>query len=289
MPSLKDIRNRIRSVNNTAKITNAMKLVSAAKFSRASHAVSASRPYTVAFEGMVRDVLQAAQEVESPLLDSRPEKKALVLLLSTDRGLCGGLNTNLFKKVFAWKQAKTKEGVELEFLNLGRKGLSFTRIRSLKSIEVREKFLDKINFSLALKVAAEISTHYLNKKYDRIYLAYNEFQSALTQVPKVQQLLPVSTEGAPKDNTQKKPSVYTVEPSLHEVVLSLVNKRIALNLLQAMLEAAASEHGSRMTAMDSATRNAKQVNRKLTLQYNRARQAAITKELIEITSGAEAL
>ena len=289
MPSLKDIRRRIGSVKNTQKITRAMKLVSAAKFARANTAVVSARPYSQAFEAMVaRLVAAAGDDVQSPLLVERPEKKVLVAVLATDRGFCGSLNSNLFKNVLQFVAEKRKAGVTVDMMPWGKRSKQFVSKLSYAAKGAREKVLDKPNYEGAKSLAEELSALYAAQEYDRIYIAYVEFKSALSQAPTVLSVLPVGRAA----NQQKASSAdgnVIVEPGLEEMMEGLLKRAVASLVFRAMLEGAASEHGARMTAMDSATNNAQEVLRKMKIDYNRARQAAITKELIEITSGAQAL
>jgi len=285
MATLKDIKRRIQSVDSTAKITNAMKLVSAAKFARASHAVNASRPYSAAFEKMVSRVLAGcADNPNSPLLrDERKFGKTLLVVVSTDRGLCGGLNNNIFKNAEKWLKAQASAGETVEILAWGRRAKSFSNKRPEKRVGAQERVLEKPTYDGAQALVGDLIEKFSNE-YDRIFLAYSEFQSALTQQPVLRQLLPAVIESKEEVSAN-----YIVEPSLDSLLQSVLEKRLIIAVFQAMLEGAASEHGARMSAMDSATRNAKEVKQKLQVQYNRARQAAITNELIEIISGAEAL
>lgn len=284
----KDIKRRITSVQSTQKITNAMKLVSAAKFARASHAVQAARPYANAFDRMVSNLLITGGEgINSPLLKTSPEKKVLLVIMATDRGLCGALNTNLFKAAQKFLQDKEKEGVQVEIYACGRRAISFAKKTNNTLISSREKILDKPNFERAVTLGEEFMNHFTKSHYDHIYVAHFHFKSALEQLPVVSQILPVKVDVVQKDeNTQRD---FIVEPDLNLLLDSLLSKKIYGSLFRMMLDGAAAEHGARMTAMDSATNNAKQVIKKLTLKYNRARQAQITTELTEIISGAEAL
>lgn len=291
MPSLKDIRRRIQSVKNTQKITRAMKLVAAAKFARANQAVVAARPYGTAFDAMVsRLVAAAGDELDSPLVTERPEQNVLVILLATDRGFCGGLNSNLFKATLPFIEAKRKEGKKVDVTPWGKRSRLFmNKFPNYKQLGGREKILDKPSYTQAQELAAEIAAKYEAGEYDRIYISYVEFRSAMSQTPKVKQLLPIPK---PKDidpNEASAASLLITEPAIKDLLPGLLRRSIASNLFRTMLEGAASEHGARMTAMDSATNNAKEVLRAKQIQYNRARQAAITKELIEITSGAQAV
>lgn len=292
MPSLKDIRRRIGSVKNTQKITRAMKLVSAAKFARANTAVVSSRPYGQAFDAMVAKLVAVAgDEVESPLLTERPEKRSLIVILGSDRGFCGSLNSNLFKAILRFVAEKRQTGVEVEIVPWGKRPRQFAQKSGFKLHDAREKVLDKPTFLTAKAMADSIVKKYTDEGYDRVYVAFVEFKSAMSQVPNVLQLLPI---GKPKTEDAAKPvdpadSNILVEPSIKVLLDGLLRRAVASMLFRAMLEGAASDHGARMTAMDSATNNASEVLRKMKIDYNRARQAAITKELIEITSGAQAL
>ena len=288
MASLKDIRRRIGSVKSTQKITGTMKLVDAAKFARASSAAKAARPYGAALDRLVSSVLLSSTgTLESPLLVARPEKKILIVIVATDRGLCGGLNTNLFKRVRLHVLEKTGAGVALDVMAWGRRAVLFSRKTKQAITDSREKVLDKPSYATVVELAKPLLDGFLTGKYDRIYVAYTKFRSALVQEPTVTQLLPVVVD--PEAMKDVLPHGYIFEPNLPELIDSLLMKKVIGTLFRILLESKASEHGARMTAMDSATKNAKEVVKKLTLQYNRARQAAITKELIEIVSGAEAL
>jgi F-type H+-transporting ATPase subunit gamma len=289
MATLKDIRRRIGSVKNTQKITRAMKLVSAAKFARANTAVIAARPYGTAFDAMVKTLVAAAgDEIDSPLVDERPEKKALVVVLGTDRGFCGSLNSNLFKNVLAFVREKRAAGVTVDYLPWGKRSRLFSAKQSGSKLEGREKVLDRPNYQKAKELAEELSAQFTSGAYDRIYLAFVEFKSALTQTPTVLPLLPVGLK-AQTDGAPATPPNIIVEPGIKEIMNGLLQRAVASRVFRCMLEGAASEHGARMTAMDSATNNASDVLRQLKIDYNRARQAAITKELIEIISGAQAV
>jgi F-type H+-transporting ATPase subunit gamma len=286
MPSLKDIKRRIISVKNTQKITHAMKLVSAAKFARANHAVLAARPYGDGFEQMVDKLILAASETPTQLTEIRGQhRRELIVLVATDRGLCGSLNSGLFKATARFVKERTDAGVALDTLAWGRRAGMFCRKAKWSVINEKEKVTEKPKYSRALELSQELVSGYLNGNYDAVYMAFVEFKSALSQVPVVKQILPVT----PKKQDSEVSSHIILEPHAKQILNAALEKLVVGQIFRILLEAAASEHGARMTAMDSATKNAKEVIRKLTLQYNRGRQAAITKELIEITSGAEAL
>lgn len=286
MASLKDIKTRIGSVKSTQKITNAMKLVSAAKFARASHAAEAARPYAQALDQIVTKLLSGKSDSNSPLLRQGEEKKSLVLMLSPDRGLCGGLNSNMAKAVQAFVRDKKKQGVQIDLFAAGRRAIQFGRKGNLIMLKQQEKVLEKANIDTARSLAKDVVDAFLQGGYDRVYIGYSYFRSALDQTPTIEQLLPVAVN-AEKDAGHG--ASIIVEPSVDKLLDSLLERKLESNILAALLSNVASEHGARMTAMDSATNNAKEVIGKLTLQYNRARQAAITKELIEIISGADAV
>lgn len=292
MPSLKDIRRRISSVKSTQKITKAMKLVSAAKFARANQAVVAARPYGKAFDEMVQRLVSAAgDDFESPLLTVRPERKILIAVLATDRGFCGALNSNLFKQTLQFIASKRSANVEIELIPWGRRARQFSNKLSYKTQGSREKVLERVKYESAKELADELVGRFVEEQFDRVYIAFVEFKSALAQSPRFLQLLPLGGVEPQKDAGREDPASTNilVEPSVTKVLESLLKREVASLVFRAMLEGSASEHGARMTAMDSATNNANEVLRRMSIQYNRARQAAITKELIEITSGAQAL
>ena len=287
MANLKDIKTRIGSVKSTQKITNAMKLVSAAKFARASHAAEAARPYANALDKIVSKLLAGKAELESPLLREGEEKKILVLMLSPDRGLCGGLNSNMAKAVQAFIREKSAKGVtQVDLYAAGRRATLFGKKNNLAFKKQLEKVVEKANVDTARSLAKDAVEAFTSGEYDKVYVAYSYFKSALDQAPQIDQLLPVPLN---QSRGEGRGAEVIVEPGLDELLDKLLERKIVTNLFAALLSSLASEHGARMTAMDSATNNAREVIKKLTLQYNRARQAAITKELIEIISGAEAL
>lgn len=302
MANLKDIKGRIQSVQSTQKITNAMKLVSAAKFARANHAVEAARPYNEAFFKMIASLLAAqkgqpgfgegseALEKFSPFLKSRPEKKILVVMVATDRGLCGGLNSNLLKAAHKFVAGKQAEGIRTDVMPCGRRAILFSRKMKYQVVASKEKVLERSKFRDAEALADELIKFFLEGGYDSIYLAYASYVSALEQIPTVDQFLPIDISAVDLVTDSSGPAKdLIVEPRLDHFLDHLLHSLLYGIVYNVLLNGSASEHGARMTAMDAATNNAKEVIRKLTLQYNRARQAAITTELTEIISGAEAL
>lgn len=297
MPSLKDIRKRIRSVKNTQKITKAMKMVAAAKLRRAQDAIKAARPYSVKLHEVVSGLASMVEEDAHPLL--RPAtsggERALVVVLTSDRGLCGGFNARLLRRVslFLHKHENTYDDIDL--LVVGRKGQDYFKRRADSDhAEYMPGYLAKgVTFAKAKALATRCIEGFTDGTYDDVYLAYNEFFSAIRQEQKVERVLPIEPRAFEGDEDAAEAEAGTqdsiFEPNQDQLLEVLLPKYVETQILKAMLDSAASEQGSRMTAMDSATNNAKDLINRLTLQYNRARQAYITKELVEITSGAEAL
>ncbi len=289
MANLKDIRRRITSVKGTQKITKAQKLVSVAKFARAVQAVTAARPYGKAFDAMVAKLAAAAgDEFDSPLLNEAPEKRILVAVLSTDRGFCGSLNANLFKQVTPFVAEKLKAGVAVDVMPWGKRARQFATRLAYKQESAREGVLDKPKYDRARELSEELMKAFDLGTYDHVYVAYVEFKSAMTQTATMQQLLPIAKAKVEAEKTGLS-QLLLVEPGIKEILPGLLKRAVAGKIFRFMLEGAASEHAARMTAMDAATNNANEVLRLKKIEYNRARQAAITKELIEITSGAQAV
>lgn len=288
MPSLKAIKKRIGSVKNTRQITKAMKMVSAAKLRRAQDNIIAARPYAGKMEEVLESLAGSVAENAHPLLEVREGKKLLLLVVTSDRGLCGGFNANLCKAADRFIREKKAEYEEITLTTLGRKGYEFLKSRYSISKNY-PNLISKPNYHTAALLAQEIIEGYLDGQYDQVIVLYNAFKSVMSQDITFQQLLPV----VPPENTTSvvdDPQVeYIYEPSIKELLDEILPKNIEVQLFKAMLESVAAEHGARMTAMDSASKNASEMIGKLTLQYNRARQAAITKELMEIISGAESI
>jgi F-type H+-transporting ATPase subunit gamma len=285
MASLRDIRTRIGSVKNTRQITNAMKMVSAAKLRRATEAAVSARPYQQMLSATLRRVAAAATDVEDPLMQSRTEvTRVLVVILGTDRGLCGGFNGNLNRKTEQQLRQLKADGKQLTILTYGRKARDYFKLRGFELAASRSTTPAKFTESVA-ELAAELTHGFVSGEYDEVFLAYNQFRNALVQTPTFSTALPLALEGESEANAIE----YAYEPSGDEILSVLLPLYLRTLLLQALLETEAGEHAARMAAMDNATRNANDLIKSLTLEYNRGRQAAITKELIEIVSGAEAL
>ena len=288
MASLRDIRKRIKSVKSTRQITRAVKMVAAAKLRRAQDAIIAARPYASTLDKMISEVMSRAEagNVAHPLLAKREVKKVEVLLLTSDRGLAGGFNSNVNRRALKFV---TENGAKLEvtFTTVGRKGGDFFRARGFKIRKDHPGMMNKVTYQGAADAAEELSARFLSGEIDAVYLANNEFVSAISQRINFSQLLPFEA-AAPAVAGETKVD-YLYEPNAQAVLDKLVPQALKIKIFRALLDSVASEHGARMTAMENATKNAGEMIGKLTLFYNRTRQAAITKELMEIVSGAEAL
>jgi F-type H+-transporting ATPase subunit gamma len=302
MPSLKAIRKRIASTKATQKITRAMKMVAGARLTRAQQRIVAMRPYAVKTGDVLASVAAtmtegAAGEGEiHPLLARRPEKKALVLVFSAERGLCGALNTNLNKMTERCLREKQADGVEVAFATLGRKGREFLSRRGGTIAHDFAHIYDGLDLPKAQSVARWLVPRFERAEFDAIYVAFSEFKSAMTQRAVFERLLPLTdrAQAAASGNEAVgagalAPSTFLYEPNENALLERLVPMYVEISVYRYLLETQASFFGAQMTAMDSATRNAKEMIGKYTLVYNRARQAAITKELMEIIGGAEAL
>ena len=293
MADLKDIRKRIVSVQNTRQITRAMKMVAAAKLRRAQEAIVNARPYAYRIYAILLSLFQK-EGITHPLLTERPEKKVLLVVLAGDRGLCGSYNANIFKEGQRFIADKKAAGVEIHLDCIGRKANDYFKKRETVKT-YHEGLLAKVTFGKTQAIANEILKQYLNEEYDAVYLVYNEFKSAIQQKVITERLIPISSEvpegvvGILKVNEDEKLKNYIFEPSKEEILAEIVPRHFQMQVFRAVLESVASEHGSRMSAMENATKNASEMIEGLTLQYNKARQASITKELMEIVGGVEAM
>jgi len=291
MPSLDDLRKRISSVKSTQKITKAMKMVAAAKLRKAQENAEKGRPYSEKMNNVILNLSNGISDKESApklLVGTGEDKVHLCVVLTSDRGLCGGFNSNIIKKAKNFFEKILKEGKELKIVTVGSKGNDQLKRQYSKNIIEKISFKESknINYFDASKVGNLIMEKFENKEFDVCTIFYNKFQNVITQIPQAQQIIPLETE---KDEGKEDGVSYEFEPDEDEILSNLLPKNISTQIFKAMLENSASEQGSRMSAMDNATRNAGEMVDKLTIQYNRSRQAAITKELIEIISGAESL
>jgi F-type H+-transporting ATPase subunit gamma len=291
MASLRAIRARIKSVKNTQKITKAMKMVAAAKLRRAQDAALRARPYAELIDDMLGQ-LSAGSDAPHALLTPRPAKKVEVLLLTSDRGLCGGFNSNVVRRLQRFIVDNSDKYSKISVSTIGRRGRDFAKKRGITIRKDYAGMLGRLQYRQAQQVADELVEQFTSGEADAVFLLYNRFQSALVQKVTLVQLLPIAPAAPkvePPQGAAKIHADFIFEPSKDQLLQALLPKHLGVQIWQSMLESEASEHGARMTAMDSATKNAKEMIARLTLQYNRARQAAITKELMEIVSGAEAL
>lgn len=289
MPSLLDMRRRIKSVKNTQQITKAMKMVAAAKLKRAQDRVTAARPYAQKMSEVLGNLsAKVSSDFSHPLLDSRGDERYLIVLVTADKGLCGGFNANIIKAAQAFMNENSDKVIEL--VAVGRKGRDFFKRRG---VALPEEYVGltgqgRIEYSQAQEIAQYVIKTFVEmEKIDKVFLVYSEFKSVLSQKPVVQQLLPVPrVEETPENSTQAE---YIYEQPAAEIFGKLLPKQVETQIYRATLESIASEQGARMTAMDSASKNAGELIGTLTLNMNRIRQAAITKEIIEVVSGAAAL
>ena len=286
MATLKAIRKRISSIRNTQQITKAMKMVSAAKLRRAQEAAVAARPYAEKMTELLKNVTARVSGEVHPLLRASDEKNIDLVLFTSDRGLCGGYNANLIRAAEAFIR-KNSGDKKIELTLVGRKGADHFRRRRAAIVDRYIGILAAPADELAAEIAHKLIARFLNGETDAVYILYSRFRSALSQVPTLEKLLPIaltSSETEPQQLTE-----YLYEPGVQELLASLLPRITDVAAQRALLEATASEHGARMTAMDSATSNAAKMIGSLTLQMNRARQASITRELMEIVGTAEAL
>jgi F-type H+-transporting ATPase subunit gamma len=292
MPSLDDLKKRIKSVKSTQKITKAMKMVAAAKLRKAQESAEKGRPYSQKMENIILNLTKSINDpYNAPklLVGTGEDKKYLCVVLTADRGLCGGFNSNICKLAKSNFKKILSEGKELKIITVGSKGYDQIRREFGKNVIKKFSFKDKkqISFNEASLVGNEIISLFNQKQFDKCVIFYNNFKNVITQIPQAQQIIPAETKNV-KENSAEEFS-YEFEPEEDEILEDLLPKNISTQVFKALLENAASEQGSRMTAMDNATRNAGDLVDKLTINYNRSRQASITKELIEIISGAESL
>jgi F-type H+-transporting ATPase subunit gamma len=286
--NIKIIRKRIASVKNTQKITRAMKLVAAARLRRAQENIVRMRPYALQTLKMLSSLAARAGDEEAvhPLLARRPPGKVMLIVLTSDRGLAGSFNASVSKAAFRFYQELSKQGSTVTVGAIGRKGRDFLRRRGVEIKHTFSNIYEDLRYEKASHIGNVVVTDYAARELDACYMVYNEFKSAITQQVVVEKLLPIEPMAVPENQTAVD---YLYEPDQQTILKTLLPLYVNVEIYRALLESVASEHGARMTAMDNATRNAKDMIARLTLQANRARQAAITTELMEIIGGAEAL
>ena len=291
MASLDDLKKRISSVKSTQKITKAMKMVAAAKLRRAQEGAEKGRPYSDRMNNIILNLSKNINDKENApklLSGSGKDEVHLCVVMTSDRGLCGGFNSNIIKKAKSYFQKVNDQGKKIKIITVGSKG--YDQLKRLYENDILEKISFKesknANYFDAEKVGKIIIEKFEKKEFDVCVIFYNQFKNVITQIPQEQQIIPLKTSEGENNSTIDN---YEFEPEEDEILSNLLPKNISTQIFKAMLENSASEQGSRMSAMDNATRNAGEMVDKLTIEYNRSRQAAITKELIEIISGAESL
>ena len=288
MANLKEIRNRITSIKSTMQITSAMKMVSAAKLKKAQDAITAMRPYSSKLTELLQS-LSATLDADagSVYATEREVKKVLLVSITSNRGLCGGFNSSIVKRTVRAINEKYK-GTAVDLITLGKKGNDILS-KEHTIIENNNQIFDDLTYDNVAKIAENLMELFVDGSYDKIELVYNRFKNAATQIAQLEQFLPIIPIEVAVENDKKVNLDYLFEPSKEEIILELIPKSLKTQLYKALRDSFASEHGARMTAMHKATDNATELRDELLLTYNKARQAAITNEILEIVGGAEAL
>ena len=284
MSNLRDIKRRIQSVRNTEQITKAMKMVAASRLRRAQETILASRPYALKMLEVLSSLALRTNPEAHPLLVTREPKKVDMIVVTSDRGLCGAFNSNILRKA----QQFMAQNPDWEFtLHLvGRKAVEYFKRREVNTRKVSLNILADVSYPHAMAIGNDVVENYLEEEFDQVFMVYNEFKSAIQQRVIVEQLLPIKPMDISEDHFAVE---YIFEPSEDVILAEILPRHISIQIYRVLLESVASEHGARMTAMDAASKNAGEMIDRLTLLYNRSRQAAITKELMEVVSGAEAI
>ena len=290
MANLKEIRNRITSVNSTMQITSAMKMVSAAKLKRAQDAITQMRPYAEKLQEILSNLSSSLDTSENEFAQERPVENVLIVGITSNRGLCGGFNNNITKKIKTLAATEYKNA-NLSVLPVGKKIIDAIKYTEWVNKDEAlyqnpEEIWNKLTFANSSEIAESLMEAYKAERYDKVVLVYNSFKNAAVQIVKNEQFLPII---APEEETTNKTTDYVFDPSKKEIVKDLIPNSLKVQLYKALLDSHASEHGARMTAMHQATDNASDLKKDLQLTYNKARQAAITNEILEIVGGAEAL
>jgi F-type H+-transporting ATPase subunit gamma len=289
MATLRDIRRRIRSVESTQKITRAMKLVAAAKLRRAQERIVSARPYAVKMAELLSSLVRRAEGEAHPLLVRRPAARKRLVIITADKGLCGAFNSNILRASLAFLREQGETSVTL--VVVGKKARDFYRRRQYEIKSEMLGFFDRLAYSHAQELAGGLMQEYLSDEVDEVHLLYNEFRSVAVQRVKREQLLPIESADAPdgQGGGEGAAGDYIYEPSPEAILAALLPRHVTTQVYRALMESVAGEYGARMTAMEAATKNAKEMISVLSIQYNKARQERITKELLDIVGGAEAL
>jgi len=286
--SLKDIKRKVSAVQKTKQITRAMNMVAASKFKSAQVKMENFRPYAGKFMDVLNSLALRVESMTHPLLAVRDPKKIRVICMTSDRGLCGGFNTNLIKATERFLREKGKEGKEVALINVGRKGRDYFR-KKANILAQKVDVLSKFDMTLAVSIADEVITPFIKEEYDELYLIYNQFVNVSVQKPTVVRLFPLPSIGQDADMDSDKRLDYVYEPSDEILLHKLLPMYVHVLVYRALLETSAGENGARMASMDNATSNCEELISTLTLKMNKARQAAITAELMDIVGGTEAL
>ena len=288
MAALKDIKRKITAVQKTRQITRAMNMVAASKFKAAQMRMENFRPYALKFMEVLNSVALRVDARTHPLLAVREPKRIRAICMTSDRGLCGGFNTNLIKATERFIREKQREGREVELIPVGRKGRDFFR-KKAKTLNARADVFGKFDMSLAVKISGDVIPPFVAEEYDELYLLYNEFVNVSIQRPTLVRLFPLPSIGREDEYDSDKRLDYIYEPSEEALLEKLLPMYIHVLIYRALVETSAGENGARMAAMDNATRNCEDLVQSLTLKYNKVRQSAITAELMDIVGGTEAL
>ena len=289
MPSLKEVKSRITSVISTQQITKAMKMVAAAKLRKSQDRIIQFRPFAQQLAYLLKNLSSASSDGVEWYNTARPEKKILIVAVSSDRGLCGGFNTNVIKainRLMIDQYSEQMRAGNVTVLPIGKKVYETFLKRNIKLVDRHSSVLGNLTFDRISEIAEELIASFKKGEYDKIIVVYNEFKNVATQILRTEQFLPIAL---PKDNKKGKETDYIYQPNREEIIAGLIPKSLKVQLFKSVIDSAASENGARMTAMDKATENAGELLKELKLTYNRTRQAAITKEILEIVAGAEAL
>jgi F-type H+-transporting ATPase subunit gamma len=291
MASLKEVRTRIRSVKSTQQITKAMKMVAASKLRKAQDAILQLRPFTEKLSEILQNVVRSAEDSSpSPFAEIRDVERVLIVIITSDRGLCGAFNSNVIKKTLALIEEEYRsfhDSGQLYLLPIGQKGYEYFKKRGYNVIEEYSQLFSQLSFDNVKEAADSAMDSFLNRELDKVVLVYNEFKNVATQILCVEQFLPLTADA--EENEQNMTADYIFEPSKSDIKRDLIPQSLRIQFYKAVLESNASEHGARMTAMEIATENADEILSDLQILYNRTRQAAITKEILDIVGGAEAL
>ncbi len=289
MPSLQSLRRKIGAIKNTQKITKAMKMVAAAKLKRAQDRILAARPYGHKMRDVMANLSRRMNRAAHPLLQKRTGRTIEILVVTSDRGLCGAFNANIIRKAFEFIRDSEARGAKVALSVIGRKGREYFRRRPWP---IRQQWLgvfDRLSYEHGIDIGQDLIESYTKGTFDELYVIYNEFKSAIQQRVIVEKFFPIESLDQPGEGTIRLGGSYLYEPDEDELLAALLPKHFQTQAYRVLLESSAAEQGARMAAMDGASRNAGEIIKKLTLYYNKTRQAAITKELMDIVGGAEAL